>query len=417
MALSAVMVIAATGCGKEDKGKEETTNSDALMGKWINYFALDDKVETDTLQFNKDGKGVQSLTNGAPNSTFTWTLKDTALTLVMKGDNVPATFDGETIVAKFWEDGYDLYMKEGDEGLGEETNRKNLIGTWIGSDRDDGKGATYKFAYVFGENGNGTYTLEISYDDGRSEKESKSFTWTISGVKLVIKDLGHDYVATCYNGKNELYLEGMKLTKGKDETTSGKENKGKEEATNSDALMGKWINYFADKAKIETWTLQFNKGGNGIESFSSGVPNRAFTWTLKGTALTLVLKGENVPVSFDGEMIVLESYLFIKEGNEGLGEETNRKNLIGTWIANERDDGKGATYKLSYVFGKDGNGMYTLETSYDNGYRPSENESNPFTWTLTGVKLVIKDLGHDYVATCYNGKEVLYLEGSKLTKK
>ena len=208
MVLSAVMVVAATGCGNEDKGKEEATNSDALIGKWIRYYA--DGVKTWTLQFNNDGKGVSSLDGTTLNGTFTWTLKDTTIAL-----NFPnqwewiLTFNGETMT-----DGFGLFIKECDEGFGEEANRKNLIGTWIGSDRDDGKGATYKFAYVFGENGKGTYTLETSYDDGSpSEKKANSFTWTISGVKLVIKDSGHDYVATCYNGKNELYLEGSKLTK------------------------------------------------------------------------------------------------------------------------------------------------------------------------------------------------------------
>ena len=212
MALSAVMVVAATGCGKENKGKEEATNSDALIGKWISYFAYETKVETDTLQFNKGGKGVQSITNGRPNSTFTWTLKGTDLTLVLK-DSVPATFDGETIVLKYLEDGYDLYMKEGDEGLGEETNRKNLIGTWIGSDRDSDEGATFNTTYVFSEDGTGTYTDETAFDDGSpSKKVSDSFTWTITGAKLEIKYSKH-VNATCYNGKKVLCLLGVKLTK------------------------------------------------------------------------------------------------------------------------------------------------------------------------------------------------------------
>lgn len=214
MALSAVMVVAATGCGKEDKGKEETTNSDALIGKWISYFAYETKVETGTLQFNKGGKGVRSSTRWASNSTFTWTLKGTALTLVMKGDNVPATFDGETIVVKFPDGSYDLYMKEGDEGLGEEANRKNLIGTWIGSERDDDEGATFNTTYVFGEDGTGTYTDETAFDDSStSKKESNPFTWTLTGVKLVIKHSEHSCEATCYNGKEVLCLKGMKLTK------------------------------------------------------------------------------------------------------------------------------------------------------------------------------------------------------------
>lgn len=212
MALSAVLVIAATGCGKEDKGKEETTNSDALIGKWISYFASETKVETDTLQFNKGGKGVHSLTNGAPNSTFTWTLKGTALTLVLK-DSVPATFDGETIVLKYLEDGYDLYVKEGDKGLDEEANRKNLIGTWIGSERYDDEGTTCMFTYVFGKDGKGTYTDELSSDDGSPSKTvSEPFTWTITGAKLEIKYSKH-VNATCYNGKKVLCLLGVKLTK------------------------------------------------------------------------------------------------------------------------------------------------------------------------------------------------------------
>lgn len=216
MALSAVMVIAATGCGKENKGKEETTNSDALIGKWIHYYGYEAKVETGTLQFNRDGKGVQSSTRWASNSTFTWTLKGTALTLVLKGENVPATFDGETIVVKYLEDGYDLYMKEGDKGLGEEANRKNLIGTWIGSERDSDEGETFTFntTYVFSEDGTGTYTDETAFDDGSpSKKVSDSFTWTITGAKLVIKYSEHSCEATCYNGKEVLCLKGMKLTK------------------------------------------------------------------------------------------------------------------------------------------------------------------------------------------------------------
>ena len=213
MALSAIMVIAATGCGKENNGKEETANSDALIGKWISYFDVPHTtdVSTDTLQFNKDGKGVQSSSSGAGEDTFTWTLKGTALTLVMEGENVLATFDGEEIVfnidARYWY----LYMKESDEGLGEEANRKNLIGTWIGNVRYGG--VTHKITYVFGGDGKGTCKYETTYDDGRpSETESEPFTWTITGAKLEIK-CSKNVEATCYNGKEVLYLKESKFTK------------------------------------------------------------------------------------------------------------------------------------------------------------------------------------------------------------
>lgn len=226
MALSAVMVIAATGCGKENKGKdvttsgqenngkEKTTNSDALIGQWINYSAVKAGVDTWTLQFNKDGSGVESFSSGAPDRSFTWTLKGSALTWVMKGENVLATFDGEAIVVNLDAHYCYLFLKKGDEGLGEEANRKNLIGSWIGSVHDDESGATGMFTYVFGEDGKGTYTEETSYDDGRpSETESTPFTWTLTSVKLELKYSEHDYEATCYNGKNELYHRGLRFTK------------------------------------------------------------------------------------------------------------------------------------------------------------------------------------------------------------
>lgn len=136
--------------------------------------------------------------------------------MVLK-DSVPATFDGETIVVKFPDGSYDLFLKEGDEGLGEEANRKNLIGTWIGSERyddeDDDEGSTSMITYVFGKDGKGTYTEETSYDDGSpSETVSEPFTWTITGAKLEIK-YSKQVNATCYNGKEVLCLLGVKLTK------------------------------------------------------------------------------------------------------------------------------------------------------------------------------------------------------------
>lgn len=225
MALSAVMVIAATGCGKENKGKDvttsgqenngkdETTNSDALIGQWINYSAVKAGVDTWTLQFNKDGSGVESFSSGAPDRSFTWTLKGSALTWVMKGENVLATFDGEAIVVNLDAHYCNLFLKKGDEGLGEETNRKNLIGSWIGSDRDDDKGATYRVSYIFGEDGKVEYTQKTSYKDGSSSEESKTLTWSLTGVKLELERSKSDRKATCYNGKKWLYLDGLKLTK------------------------------------------------------------------------------------------------------------------------------------------------------------------------------------------------------------
>lgn len=210
MALSAVMVVAATGCKKEDKGKEETASTDAITGKWINYYSILDEVITHTLQFNKDGSGVESKTKGDSDVPFAWRFEGSALTLSLNGENLPATFDGETLVVNFSARHCKLFIKEGDEGSGEEANRKNLIGTWKGSSRDDGKGETYTYSYVFGEDGNGTYTKETTYKDGKpAKKESGSFTWKLTGVKLVLKYSEILTDVTCYNGKKVLCIESV----------------------------------------------------------------------------------------------------------------------------------------------------------------------------------------------------------------
>lgn len=209
MALSAVMVVAATGCKKEDKGKEETASTDAITGKWINYRSLLDEVITHTLQFNRDGSGVESTTQGDPDESFFWKLEGSDLSLALKGENISATFDGETIIVKFTRH-CRLYIKEGDKGPGEEASRKNLIGTWRGSIRDDGRGETYTDTYVFSEDGKGSYTKETTYKDGKpANKESGSFTWTLTGVKLVLKSSGILTDVTCYNGKKVLCIESV----------------------------------------------------------------------------------------------------------------------------------------------------------------------------------------------------------------
>lgn len=249
MALATVMVVAATGCskedkrtenttnskgdkgkeepgngsedngngsedngnGSEDKGKDKTINSDDLIGKWISYSSDGEVVLTYTLLFNKDGSVVMSFSNGDPEAKFSWTLKATTLTLTKNGKNVSATFDGETIVVNRGDEGFELYIKEDDKGLGEETNRKNLIGTWISSFRDDE--ANNKVSIVFNEDGSGSSNLETIYDDGRdSKKESDPFTWTLTDVKLELK-FTDGMGATCYNGKKVLGFKELIFTK------------------------------------------------------------------------------------------------------------------------------------------------------------------------------------------------------------
>ena len=216
MALSAVMVIAATAYGKENKEKEETTNSDALIGKWICYFFGKDGVKTIALQFNKDGSCVGSSSGKESDKTFSWTLKGTALTIsvVEEKKDLLASFDGETIVVRIGSSEIGPFIKEGDKGLGEEASRKKLIGTWKGSSRDDGKGETYTYSYVFGEDGNGTLSIESICNDGRpAEKKSEPFTWTLTGVKLVIKSsIDNSNLTTYYNGEKVLNL-GLMCTK------------------------------------------------------------------------------------------------------------------------------------------------------------------------------------------------------------
>lgn len=240
MALATVMVVAATGCskedkrtenttnsqgdkgkeepgngsedngngsedngnGSEDKGKDKTINSDDLIGNWISYSSDGANVLTFKLQFNKEGSVVMSFSNGDPEVKFSWTLKATTLTLTKDGENVSATFDGETIVVNRGDEGSELYIKEGDKGSGEEANRKNLIGTWLGGYRDEKDKATHKVSVVFNENGSGSVNLEIIYDDGRdSKKKSDPFTWTLTDVKLELKFTDGIFGATCYNGK------------------------------------------------------------------------------------------------------------------------------------------------------------------------------------------------------------------------
>lgn len=250
MALATVMVVAATGCskedkrtenttnskgdkgkedngsgsedngngnedkgnGSEDKGKDKTTNSDDLIGKWISYSSDGEVVLTLKLLFNKDGSVVMSFPNGDPDEKFSWSLKATTLTLTKNGKNVSATFDGETIVVNRGDEGFELYIKEDDKGLGEEANRKNLIGTWISSFRDDK--ANNKVSIVFNEDGSGSSNLEIIYDDGRdSKKKSDPFTWTLTDVKLEVKFTDGILGATCYNGKKVLGFKGLIFTK------------------------------------------------------------------------------------------------------------------------------------------------------------------------------------------------------------
>lgn len=247
MALATVMVVAATGCsketkrtenttnsqgdkgkeekdkgnggedngnGSEDKGKDKTINSDDLIGKWISYSSDGINVLTFKLQFNKDGSVVMSFSNGDPEEKFSWSLKATTLTLTKNGKNVSATFDGETIVVNRGDEGSELYIKEGDKGLGEEANRKNLIGTWIGSFRDEDNKANNKVSIVFNENGSGSSNLEIIYDDGRdSKKKSDPFTWTLTDVKLELKFTDGILGATCYNGKKVLCFKELMFTK------------------------------------------------------------------------------------------------------------------------------------------------------------------------------------------------------------
>ena len=254
MALSAVMVVAATGCskedkrtenttnsqgdkgkeekdkdngsedngnggedngnGSEDKGKDKTINSDDLIGKWISYSSDGVNVLTFKLQFNKDGSVVMSFSNGDPEEKFSWSLKATTLTLTKNGKNVSATFDGETIVVNRGDEGHALYIKEGDKGPGEEANRKNLTGTWIGSYRDEGNKANHKVSFVFNEDGKGSINRKIEYDDGREpENKSAEFTWTLTGVKLELKFTDEFLGATCYNGKKVLCFKELMFTK------------------------------------------------------------------------------------------------------------------------------------------------------------------------------------------------------------
>lgn len=245
MALATVMVVAATGCskedkrtenttnskgdkgkeepgngsedngnGSEDKGKDKTINSDDLIGKWISYSSDGEVVLTYTLLFNKDGSVVMSFSNGDPEAKFSWTLKATTLTLTKNGKNVSATFDGETIVVNRGDEGFELYIKEDDKGLGEEANRKNLIGTWIGSYRDERNRANNKVSIVINEDGSGSINLEITYDDGRdSKKKSDPFTWTLTDVKLELQFTGGFFGATCYNGKKVLGFKELIFTK------------------------------------------------------------------------------------------------------------------------------------------------------------------------------------------------------------
>lgn len=247
MALATVMVVAATGCskedkrtekttnsqgdkgkeekdkgnggedngnGSEDKGKDKTINSDDLIGKWISYSSDGINLLTFKLQFNKDGSGVMSFSNGDPDEKFSWTLKETTLTLNQDGKNVSATFDGETIVVNRGDKRQEQYIKEGDKGLGEEANRKNLIGTWIGSYRDEGNKANHKVSFVFNEDGTGSINRKIEYDDGRApENKSSDFTWTLADVKLELKFSDGFLGATCYNGKKVLCFKELMFTK------------------------------------------------------------------------------------------------------------------------------------------------------------------------------------------------------------
>lgn len=252
MALATVMVVAATGCskedkrtenttnskgdkgkedngngsedngnggedngnGNEDKGKDKTTNSDNLIGNWISYSSDGINVLTFKLQFNKDGSMVMSFSSGDPEVKFSWTLKATTLTLTKDGKNVSATFDGETIVVNLGDEGSELYIKEGDKGLGEEASRKNLIGTWLGSFRDENHKANKKVSIVFNENGSGSVNLETIYDNGRApENKSDPFTWTLTDVKLELKFTDGSFGATCYNGKKVLGFGGLILMK------------------------------------------------------------------------------------------------------------------------------------------------------------------------------------------------------------
>lgn len=254
MALATVMVVAATGCskedkrtekttnsqgdkgkeekdkgnggedngngsedngnGSEDKGKDKTINSDDLIGTWISYSSDGINVLTFKLQFNKDGSVVMSFSNGDPEEKFSWSLKATTLTLTKNGKNVSATFDGETIVVNRGDEGFELYIKEDDKGLGEEANRKNLIGTWLSSYRDEGNKANNKVSIVINEDGSGSINLEITYDDGRdSKKKSDPFTWTLTDVKLELKFTDGILGATCYNGKKVLGFKELIFTK------------------------------------------------------------------------------------------------------------------------------------------------------------------------------------------------------------
>lgn len=254
MALATVMVVAATGCskedkrtenttnsqgdkgkeekdkdngsedngngsedngnGSEDKGKDKTINSDNLIGKWISYSSDGINFLTFKLQFNKDGSGVMSFSNGDPDEKFSWTLKATTLTLNQNGKSVSATFDGETFVVDRGNKHHELYIKEGDKGLGEEANRKNLIGTWLGSYRDEGSKTNHKVSFVFNEDGTGSLNRKIEYDNGHApENKSADFTWTLTDVKLELKFSDGFLGATCYNGKKVLYFKELMFTK------------------------------------------------------------------------------------------------------------------------------------------------------------------------------------------------------------
>ena len=215
MALSAVMVIAATAYGKENKEKEETTNSDNLIGKWISYSSDGANVLTYTLQFNKDGSVVMSFSNGDPEVKFSWTLKATTLTLTKNGENVSATFNGETIVIHIGSLDIGPFIKEGDKGLGEEDSKKNLIGVWMGSYSDKREGETLCLCLFFEENGEGLASIDISYDHAVSpDFRMVPFTWTLTGVKLVLKfSISDSSFTAYYNGRKAFRLGPMILTK------------------------------------------------------------------------------------------------------------------------------------------------------------------------------------------------------------
>lgn len=215
MVLSAVMVLAATAYGKEEKGKEETANSDALIGKWICYFFGKDGVATIALQFNKDSSGVGSLSGEESDTTFSWTLEGTGITLAHNWTLDHAAFDGETIVVYIGGRKIGPFIKEGDKGLDEEASRKNLIGSWTGIYSDERKGETLFLYLLFNKDGEGSAFVDISYDHvGSTGFRMISFTWSLTGVKLMLKFSKSDSSLTSYyNGKKVLNFGPMILTK------------------------------------------------------------------------------------------------------------------------------------------------------------------------------------------------------------